>query len=146
MLFLIVGSVVISNISYKVDINYNSNGIIDLQNIGAFENAKIDIIDSENNNIYVKKLNNDELLYARNNVIHVSKLDKGKKIESTINLSKEDISWRYKLDLRKLQLDEQQYLIKIVLYKEKSEAQITNMFNVTKNKYTFTRKNIKSEY
>lgn len=146
ILFLAAASLVISSIFYKVDINYSNNGIVDIQNIGAFEKVTITIFDSENNNIYNKKLNKDELLYARNNVIHVSKLDNGEKIESIVDLSKEDISWRYKLDLRKLQLSEQQYLIKIVLYKEKSEAQITNMFNITQNEYIFTRNSIESEY
>lgn len=142
-----IGSLIISNISYKADINYNNNGIVNIQNIGAFEKATITITDSKKNRrIYYKKLNENELLFARNNTIHVSKLDNGKKIESLVNLSKEDISWRYKLDLRKLQLSEQQYLIKIVLYKEKSEAQITNMVNITQNEYTFTKENIEAEY
>lgn len=140
------GSLIISNISYKADINYNNNGIVNIQNIGAFEKTTITIVDSKNNNIYEKKLNKDELLYARNNVIHVPKLDNGRKIESIVNLSKEDVSWRYKFDLRKLQLDGQQYSIKIVLYKEKSKAQITNMFNITQNGYMFTRNSIESEY
>ena len=146
ILFLVTTSLVISSIFYKVDINYSSNGIVDIQNMGAFEKVTITIVDSKNNNIYEKKLNKDELLYARNNVIHVSKLDNGRKIESIVNLSKEDVSWRYKFDLRKLQLDGQQYSIKIVLYKEKSEAQITNMFNITQNGYMFTRNSIESEY
>ncbi|MEQ2626230.1 hypothetical protein AAAY24_06245 [Faecalibacillus faecis] len=141
-----IGSLIISNISYKADINYNNNGIVNIQNIGAFEKTTITIVDSKNNNIYEKKLNKDELLYAQNNVIHVSKLDNGRKIESIVNLSKEDVSWRYKFDLRKLQLDGQQYSIKIVLYKEKSEAQITNTFNITQNGYMFTRNSIESEY
>lgn len=146
ILFLVTTSLVISSIFYKVLLNYSSNGIVDIQNMGAFEKVTITIVDSKNNNIYEKKLNKDELLYARNNVIHVSKLDNGRKIESIVNLSKEDVSWRYKFDLRKLQLDGQQYSIKIVLYKEKSEAQITNMFNITQNGYMFTRNSIESEY
>lgn len=137
----------ITNIEAIIKISYNIDGMVEIYNASVEGYNKLDIVilDDDNNLIYKKSVDEEEVLLV-NEDKYISTEVNGTKIDEGILVSDERIYWKYLFDLNTVVHESGKYSVEIFVNKDGAENSLPNRFEMKDKEYIYTRDYIEEKY
>ncbi len=150
---LIIGLILVVDGKSRVEITYNIDGKIIMENesnsLGCLANMQIYGVNAGNElgMLFLEQnLDESEILYATEIKRNSLKNTDGKEIGSSQALSEEVVCWKYIYNMQELKLKDGKYCVIINIEKDNSTVRILNMFEVFESKFIFAKDLILKEY
>ena len=139
---------IVANTEGQFICTFSENGVVELQNAieDYFDDARIIIRDTSDENIVNMDISEDELLFA-NEMLKSDLMDnKGKVMGTAHQLSGEMLYWKYHVNMNTFSLPEGKYTLVIELHQGSSHVTISNMFVLEKGTYYFGKDKVEKNY
>lgn len=139
---------IVANTEGQFICTFSENGVVELQNAieDYFDDARIIIRDTSDENIVNMDISEDELLFA-NEMLKSDLMDnKGNVMGTAHQLSGEMLYWKYRVNMNTFSLPEGKYTLVIELHQGSSHVTISNMFVLEKGTYYFGKDKMEKNY
>lgn len=146
-LCFIVGFVFVINAKTTINVNFSSDGMVEICNTSAENYSGLDIMiyNMADEIIYEKSVEEEEVLIATEEKYVNGEVD-GKKVDEGILLNSELLHWKYKFDLREMLDETGRYYISVIAYQEGKRVALRNSFLVNEKEYVFAQDTMEKKY
>jgi len=144
--FLLVAQIRVNSNSV-LQIDYKANGQVIITNESSRNYSGMDIVIQKGDKevVYTKKIESEELLWAKENEYVKSEVD-GEKSEEGIVVNGERLYWRYIVSSADVLKMDGEYIIEITVYQDDNYVVIKNSFVMQNEEYVFSQERIEKEY
>ena len=145
--YYFVFSIVINSDITTINIDYNKTGIVVINNESSrnYESLKIEIYNVHDEKIYFDSVEEDKLLYAKEDKNIKSMID-DKVVGEGLALNDERLYWKYSFDLQEVIKEPGKYYIYISVYQNENNVVLGNTFFKDEKEYIFAKDKMKKNY
>lgn len=142
-----LGLIIVANNKSTIQVEYNEDGIVEIYNASAegYKEMNIEICNMDDEVIYTKSVEREELLFAREDKYVINEID-GERIVQGMAINADLLHWKYVFDIGEIANDSGEYYISITSYQNGKKAVLINSFFADNKKYIYAKDSIEKTY